>query len=103
MYRKPAKHSFRVFTDNLKSDRVDKVLLLYGVEQYLVKWAVETLVKTYVNPAAVSMDYVILDEEKVTCSQIIEACETFSMFSQRRIVWVRDLRPREAASGQGFS
>ena len=36
------------------------------------------------NPAVLSVDYVLLDEENVSCEQIIEACETFSMFSQRR-------------------
>lgn len=103
MYKKAVKHSFKVFSENLKAGKIEKVLLFYGVEQYLVKWAVETLVKKYVNPATVSMDYQILDEDGVTCGQIIEASETFSMFSDRRVVWVKDFRPLSSDSARGYS
>ena len=42
MYRKAAvKHSFKVFSENLKTGNIEKVILMYGIEQYLVKWAVE--------------------------------------------------------------
>lgn len=103
MYRKAVKHSFKVFSENLKAGKLSNVLLFYGVEQYLVKWAVETLVKKYVNPATASMDYQILDEEGVTCSQIIEASETFSMFSDRRVVWVKDFKPLNSDTARGYS
>lgn len=102
MYRKPIKHSFKVFSENLKNNKIEPVILMYGVEQYLVKWAVETLVKKYVNPATISMDYVQLDEN-APCSQVIEVCETFSMFSEKRIVWVRDYKPLGSDSPRGFS
>lgn len=104
MYRKAAvKHSFKVFSENLKNGNIDKVILMYGVEQYLVKWAVETLVKKYVNPATKSMDYVLLDDDHVTCSQVIEAAETFTMFSERRVVWVRNFKPLGSDSPRGYS
>lgn len=45
MYKKPVKHSFKVFSENLKTGNIDQVILMYGIEQYLVKWAVDTLVK----------------------------------------------------------
>ena len=103
MYKKPVKHSFKVFSENLKAGNIDQVILMYGVEQYLVKWAVGTLVKKYVNPAALSMDYVVLDEENATCSQVIEACETFSMFSERRVVWVKNFKPLTGDSVRGYA
>ena len=103
MYKKPVKHSFKVFSEHLKNETFEKVLLMYGVEQYLVKWAVETLVKKYVNPATTSMDYVLLEGEEASCSRIIEAAETFSMFSARRIVWVRNFKPLLSDSARGFS
>ena len=102
MYKKPVKHSFKIFSENLKNDGIGKVLLMYGVEQYLVKWAVETLVRKYVNPATLSMDYVLLEGEETSCSKIIEAAETFSMFSARRIVWVRNFKPLASDSAKGF-
>lgn len=103
MYKKAVKHSFKVFSENLRSDKIGKALLFYGTEQYLVKWAVETLVKKYVNPAAASMDYQVLDGESVTCSQIVEASETFSMFSERRVVWVKDFRPLNSDTARGYT
>ncbi|MEE0741247.1 MAG: DNA polymerase III subunit delta [Emergencia sp.] len=103
MYRKPVKHSFKVFSEDLKNDNIGSVLLMYGVEQYLVKWAVESLVKKFVNPQAASMDFVQLDEEGVSCSEIIQACETFSMFSSRRIVWVKNFKPLNSDSPRGYT
>lgn len=103
MYRKKEKHGFQVFSEDLKTGNIDKVLLMYGIEQYLVKWAVETLVKKYVNPAASAMDYIRLSGEQAKVSGVIEACETFSMFSERRIVWVRDFKPLESDSARGFA
>lgn len=103
MYKKPVKHSFKVFAENLKNNKIDNVILMYGVEQYLVKWAVETLVKKYVNPAMTAMDYVILDEDNASCDQVIEASETFSMFSPRRVVWVRNFKPLTSDSPRGYT
>lgn len=103
MYRKNVKHSFKVFSENLKADKIDKVLLMYGVEQYLVKWACETLAKRYVNPAVYSMDFVQLEGDEASCSQIIEACETFSMFSEKRVVWVRDFKPLQSDNAKGWT
>lgn len=103
MYKKPVKHSFKVFSENLKTGNIDQVILMYGIEQYLVKWAVDTLVKKYVNPATLSMDYAVLDEENASCSQVIEACETFSMFSERRVVWVRNFKPLTSDSAKGYT
>ncbi len=103
MYRKPVKHSFKVFSEHLKNDSAGSVMLMYGPEQYLIKWAVESLVKKYVNPATISMDYVLLDGEEVSCSSVIEAAETFSMFSARRVVWVRNFKPLAGDSPRGFS
>ncbi len=102
MYKKTEKHSFQVFSENLKSNKFEKVLLMYGTEQYLVKWAVETLADRFVNPAARSIDYVILDED-VTVAHIIEACETFSMFSERRVIWVKNFKPLSSDTARGYS
>ncbi|MGF6375457.1 DNA polymerase-3 subunit delta [Clostridiales Family XIII bacterium PM5-7] len=102
MYKKPVKHSFKTFSENLKNDQIGQVLLMYGVEQYLVKWAVETLVKKKVNPATVTMDYIVLDEDGVGCREVIEACETFSMFSEKRVVWVKNFKPLTSDSAKGY-
>lgn len=95
-------HSFKIFTNNMRQGKVPKLVFMYGEEQFLVNWAVETLVKKYVNPATKAMDYVKLDED-TTCESIIEACETFSMFSDRRVVWVKDFKLLYNDSVKGYS
>lgn len=103
MYKKQEKRSFKLFTDNYKNGKIGKLILMYGVEQYLVKWAVDTLVKKYVNPATKSMDYIVLDDENSTTDGVIEACETFSMFSEKKVVWVRNFKPLLSDSPRGFT
>lgn len=103
MYRKKSeKHAFQQFAEDIKTENISNVMLMFGVEQYLIKWAVDSLINKYVNPATVSMDYVLLDEEHASCDEIIEACETFSMFSEKRIVWVRNFKPLTSDSPRGY-
>lgn len=95
-------HSFKIFTNNMKQGKVPKLVFMYGEEQFLVNWAVETLVKKYVNPATKAMDYIKIDED-ATCESIIEACETFSMFSEKRVVWVKEFRLLYSDTVKGYS
>ena len=96
------RHSFKIFSENLRSGKTGKVILMYGVEQFLVKWAAETLAGKFVNPATAAMDFVILDED-VSCDRIIEACETFSMFSEKRVVWVKNFRLLAGDTVKGYT
>ena len=102
MAGKNERHSFKVFTENLKNNKIHRVILMYGVEQFLVKWAAETLVKKFVNPSTAAMDFITMDEN-ATCSNIIEACETFSMFSERRIVWVKNFKLLGSDNVKGYT
>lgn len=103
MYKKKSeKHAFQAFAEDLKENKINNVNLMYGVEQYLIKWAVESLVKKYVNQACTTMDYILLDEDTSTVDEIIEACETFSMFSEKRIVWVRNFKPLTGDNMKGY-
>lgn len=102
MYKQAVKHSFKLFSEDIRDDKIASVILMYGEEQYLIKWAVDTMVKKYVNPASLPMDYVVLDETSVSCGDVIEACETFSMFSEKRIVWVKDFKPLSGDGQKGY-
>lgn len=42
-------------------------------------------------------------DDTVTVTGIIEACETLSMFSERRVIVVSDFAPLEGARLKGFS
>ena len=85
---------FNQFFDNVKKEEIKDVLLLFGRESFLFRWAVDTLVSKYVNPALKAIDRVVIDESelegKTLVDAVLEACETPSMLSDKKIVWVRE-------------
>lgn len=94
-------HAFKTFSKDLKNDDFSPVIFMYGVEDYLTEWAVECLVKRFVNPAASSLDYIRFTDE-ASLSDILEAAGTFSMFSERRIIWAKDYMPLMSVNAKGF-
>lgn len=104
MYRdKKQKRSFKEFAKELKEDKLNNCILMYGQEQYLVKWAVDTLVSKFVNPGALAMDYIVFDDENASASEIITSCETFSMFSEKRVVWVKNYKALSSSGYRGYN
>ena len=88
------KPGFNQFFDDLKKGDIKDVLLLYGRESFLFRWAVDTLVDRFVNPALKTLDRVVIDEDELEgrtlIDALLEASETPSMLSDRKIVWVRE-------------
>ncbi len=104
MYKKEKKeHGFKTFSKDIKEGNIPGVIFLYGVEGYLIGWAVESLVKRYVNPACMALDYIRFYDEGEDASSILDACDTFSMISEKRIVWAREFGPLCSSSSKGFS
>lgn len=102
MYKFEKEHSFKTFSKDIKSGEISNVILMHGEEQYLIDWAIDSLVNKYVNPSSKCMDYLSLKEENVTIDNIISASDTFSMFSERRVVVVKDFLPLKTASAKGY-
>lgn len=95
-------HAFRVFSRDLKNDDFPPVLFFYGAEDFLIHWAADSLKNKYVLPGAEAVDYVKLSDDTQSVEQILEACNTFSMFSRRRVVWVKDYTPLCGGNVKGF-
>jgi len=79
-------HSYKKFDKDLKAGKIKNVLLLYGKEQYLVKWSVDGILKKYVSDECRVFDFSEIDPEKASFDDIVQNCETLSMFSEKRIV-----------------
>ena len=79
-------HAYKIFEKDLKDGSIKNVLLLYGKEQYLVKWSFDAAVKKYVSADCKAFDFFEMDSEKATVDGIVENCETLSMFSEKRVV-----------------
>lgn len=96
-------HAFQTIGKDLKADAVPNLVLLCGEEQYLVHWAVDLLKDRYINKACESLDFIRLQPEEVTVSQIRENCETLSMLSERRVVVLPEFPPALGQKLKGFS
>lgn len=95
-------HAFKTFSTDLKADDFPPVLFMYGPEEYLIDWAVNSLVRRFVQPAAETLDYVKLSDD-TSADQLVEAASTFSMFSERRVVWAKDFLPLTSVNPRGFA
>ncbi|MCR5481544.1 MAG: DNA polymerase III subunit delta [Clostridia bacterium] len=95
-------HAFQTIAKDLKEDRIGNPVLLYGKEQYLVQWACGEIVNKYVNPACAALDYTELEGSETTVDEIIETCETLTMFSEKRVVSVRNFPPLEGGRMKNF-
>lgn len=91
-------HAFRQFGFDIKNDVMKNIVLLYGEEDYLKRWAVSEIKAKYVNEATELFDFMKIDGEAVKPSEIIKSCETLPMMSERRIVIVDGMRMKATSS-----
>ncbi|MBR5230298.1 MAG: DNA polymerase III subunit delta [Firmicutes bacterium] len=96
-------HAFKLFSSDLKTGNFSPVLLMYGPEEYLTGWAVDCLVKEFVNSTAMSLDYAKLSDDNMGAQAVLDACNTFSMFSERRVVWADNFSLLKTANPKGFT
>lgn len=95
-------HAFRAFSQDLRADSFASVIFMYGPEEYLIDWAVSSLAKRYVSPGAVCLDYVKLSDDCST-TELTEAASTFSMFSEKRVVWAKNFIPLISVNAKGYA
>jgi len=104
MFRKERlEHAFKTFTKDIKAEDMPPVIFMYGEEGYLIDWAVETITARYVNEACKALDYIKFQEDTVDADIVLEACETFSMISERRVVWANEYLPLKSVNAKGFT
>lgn len=65
---------------------------MYGEEEYLTEWACNSLAAALVDPSMREIDFVKIEEAE-DADQLLTACDTFSMFSEKRVVWAKDFPP----------
>ena len=96
-------HAFKTFAQDLKSGRDMPVIYMYGAEEYLIDWAANAVASRYIPESARAADFEKPDPDSVSMNDIISSCETFSMFSDKRVVWVKDYPPlyQENVKGAG--
>lgn len=102
-YNKETEHAFITIEKNIKEGKISNLILLYGKEEYLIKFYAETLINKFVSPACKPIDLVTLEGDQVNASSVIENLETISLMSERKVVYLPDFAPAAGKSQKGFT
>ena len=95
-------HAFKQIDREIKSDSLKNLLLFYGKEQYLINWAINTIVNKYVNEVCRDLNFSKLDGITVTFEEIRNNCETLSIMSEKRVLLITDFKLLEMAKTKGI-
>lgn len=82
--------SYRQLMNDIKTNSIKPVYLIYGSETYLIDKGWETLRNAIVTSFP-ELNYTQLEGEKLDISELSAACETFPFGTEKRLVTVRDL------------
>ncbi|MGI6751912.1 MAG: DNA polymerase III subunit delta [Anaerovoracaceae bacterium] len=86
-------HAFKRIDEELKGDGLRSPLFFYGKERYLIDWAIDAIVKKYVNPLVRDMDFNKNEASQISFAQIRNQCETLPIMSDKRVVLVEGFSP----------
>lgn len=95
-------HAFQTFHRDMAGGDFPPVIFMYGEEEYLTEWACRSLAEKFTDEAMREMDFVKLDGEECSAADILEACDTFSIFSERRVIWANSFAPLSKKNAKGF-
>lgn len=96
-------HAFKKIQRDIERNEMSNPLFFYGEEQYLAKWAVDTILKRYVAPELAQLNCARLSGETATVSDIIAQCETLPMMAEKRVVIVEGFIAGSEQSKAGFN
>ena len=94
-------HAFQIFNKDLKTGNFPEVLFFYGEEDYLIEWAAKSLGQKFVDKSMFDIDFVKINEMD-SADNLISMCDTFSILSERRVIWARDYLPLTKKNPKGF-
>ena len=85
--------SYQDFYNDFKKEITGDYLFLYGAEDFLMEWAVNQIIERYVDESARNLDVQYLDGDNCSAADIMGAARAFSMFSDKRVIVVRNFLP----------
>lgn len=77
---------FNRLIQDINAGDIPNVLLLFGEEAFLTDWAEGKLIERYVTEAARPLDLIKFEPGALRTDDLISACETMPMFSERKVV-----------------
>ena len=85
--------AYKDFVRDFKNEITRDVLFFYGAEDYLMDWAVDQVIDKYVDEASRNLDVRYLDGDRISAPEIMAEARTYSMFSDKRVIVVRNYLP----------
>ncbi|NLY70364.1 MAG: DNA polymerase III subunit delta [Clostridiales bacterium] len=96
-------HDFKRIKKDIKTDSIKSPLFFFGREDYLIKWAIDSIVDKYIDPSFIEMNFSLIDSSDITFLNLMNQCETLPIMSSRRVVVVEDFYPLAGQKLKGFS
>lgn len=81
--------SIDTLKEEIKSNELRNLYLFYGEEEYLKKYYLESIDKIILKDDLTGLNKIVL-EGKAEASRIVEACETMPVFSEHKLVIVKN-------------
>ena len=85
--------SYKDFAADFRKDLIRDAVFLYGPEDYLIEWSLDQIIDKYVGEEWRNLDVKYLDGDKATAFDIMGEARAFSMFSEKRVIVVRNFLP----------
>ena len=92
--------SYKEFYSDYQKGNLGNCLFLHGAEDFLIDWAVESIVNKNLDDESKELDYQELNGETCAVSDIISSARAYSMFSEKRVVVVRNYIPLYKKQGE---
>ncbi len=81
--------SVEILKKQIKENKLQNVYLFYGAEEYLMKYYINAIQKIIVNEENSELNFISFDG-KIDEDTIIANCETLPMFSERKLIIVKN-------------
>ncbi|WP_324823241.1 DNA polymerase III subunit delta [Sinanaerobacter sp. ZZT-01] len=101
--KQPTVHAYQKVQKEMKDGKLKQVLFFYGRETYLSNWATEALISKYISPVSKELDVSQFDGTLVNVRDLINTCETLPLFSEKKLVIVKDFVPLSGIKRKGFT
>ena len=85
--------AYQEFYNDYNKDITGDYLFLYGAEDFLIEWAIDQIIEKYVDESARNLDVQYMDGDSCSAADIMGAARAFSMFSDKRVIVVRNFLP----------
>jgi DNA polymerase-3 subunit delta len=84
-------HAYKKIAGDIAAGSIASPLLLFGKEQFLVRWAEKAVIDKYVEPSLQAVDLAKLDGAALDVDTVVRHCETLPFGSVKRLVVLDDL------------